>query len=309
MIAFVIFAPNLWWNVQHHFPFLELQANIRRSGRDVPLGFFSFFDQEIGTMNTWTAPVWLAGLWFFLFAEQGKRFRALGWAWVFTAGVIVTMSPRVYYLLPAFPLVLAAGSVLWEMWLEARRRRWVRVAYPALLIATGAISAPFATPVLPAETYIRYSRALHLSPPPSETLKLGPLPQNYANEFGWPEMVATVARVYNSLPPDVRGKTAIFVQDYAQAGAIDLFGPKYGLPWAISGHQSYFFWGPGDYTGESMIVMGDSQERLEQLFASVQKVASVYHPYSMPYEHLDVFYCRGLKRPLKELWPQLKHWD
>jgi hypothetical protein len=85
------------------------------------------------------------------------------------------------------------------------------------------------------------------------------LPQLYASEFGWPEMVATVASVYNNLPPDVRGKTAIFVQDYAQAGAIELFGPKYGLPWAISGHQSYFFWGPGDYTGESMIVMGDSR--------------------------------------------------
>ena len=104
VVAFMIFAPNLWWNVRHHFPFLELQANIRRSGRNVPLGFFSFFGQEIGSMNPLTAPLWLAGLWFFLFAEQGKRFRALGWAWVFTAGVIVTMSPRVYYLFPAFPL-------------------------------------------------------------------------------------------------------------------------------------------------------------------------------------------------------------
>jgi hypothetical protein len=219
------------------------------------------------------------------------------------------MSPRVYYLFPAFPLLFAAGSVLWEMWLEARQRRWVRVAYPALMIAVGAISAPLATPVLPVETYIRYTRALHLSPPPSETHKLGPLPQNYASEFGWPEMVATVARVYNSLPPDVRAKTAIFAPNYGVAGAIDLFGPKFGLPWAISGHQSYFLWGPRDYTGESMIVMDDSQERLEQLFVSVQKVASVYHPYSMPYEHFDVFYCRGLKQPLKELWPQLKHWD
>jgi len=126
--------------------------------------------------------------------------------------------------------------------------------------------------VLPVETYIHYTRALHLSPPASETHKLGPLPQNYASEFGWPEMVATVARVYNSLPPDVRAKTAIFVQNFGQAGAIDLFGPKYGLPRAISGHQSYFFWGPGGYTGESMIVMDDSQERLEQLFASVEKV-------------------------------------
>ena len=122
-------------------------------------------------------------------------------------------------------------------------------------------------------------------------------------------MAATVARVYNNLPAEVRPKTAIFGQNYGQAGAIDLFGPKYGLPPAISGHQTYFLWGPRGYTGESMIVMDDRQERLEQVFTSVQKVASVYHPYSMPYEHFDVFYCRGLKSPLKEVWPQVKNWD
>ena len=145
-----------------------------------------------------------------------------------------------YYLFPAFPLVFAAGSVLWEMWLEARQRRWMRVAYPALMIAAGAIAAPLATPVLPVETYIRYTRALHLSPPASETHKLGPLPQIYASEFGWPEMVATVAPVYNRLPPDVRAKTAIFAPNYGVAGAIDLFGPKFGLPWAISGPPKLF---------------------------------------------------------------------
>src|SRR5262249_62128265 len=162
------------------------------------------------------------------------------------------------------------GWFVWQVGLGARPRWGVRAAYRAVLCGVGATAAPVATPVLPVETYIRYTRALHLSPPASETHKLGPLPQHYASEFGWPEMVATVAGVYNSLPPDVRPKTAIFVQNYGQAGAIDLFGPKYGLPEAISGHQSYFFWGPRDYTGASMIFMDDSQERLEQLFVSVQ---------------------------------------
>jgi len=122
-------------------------------------------------------------------------------------------------------------------------------------------------------------------------------------------MTAVVAHAFNSLPPDVRAKTAIFGQNYGQAGAIDLFGPKYGLPPAISAHQTYFLWGPRGYTGESMIVMDDHQQRLERYFASVEKVGSVYHPYSMPYEHFDVFYCRGLKQNLQEVWPRLKNWD
>lgn len=308
-IAFLIFLPNLLWNVQHHFPFLELQANIRRSGRDVPLGPLAFFAQEILTLLPLNLPIWLAGLWFFFFSKPGKPFRGLGWAWVFTAAVIVTLNPRVYYLYAAFPVLFAGGSVMWEAWLHQPQHHRLKFVYPALMVAFGALFAPLAIPVLPPETYIRYTKVLHLQPPRIETHKLGPLPQIYADQFGWEEMVATVARIYNNLPPEVRPKTAIFGQNYGQAGAIDLFGPKYGLPPAISGHQSYFLWGPRGYTGESMIVMQGQQQDLERYYASVQKVASVYHPYSMPYEHFDVFYCRGLKRPLNEIWPQVKNWD
>lgn len=308
-IAFLIFLPNLLWNIQHHFPFLELQANIRRSGRDVPLGPLAFFGEEILTMQPLTLPLWLAGLWFYLFPASGKPFRALGWAWVFTAAVIVTLSPRIYYLYPAFPVLFAAGAVVWEVRLNRTRPLWPKLAWPALLVSTAAILAPLAIPVLTPETYIQYTTALDLDPPPIETHKLGPLPQIFADQFGWEEMAATVARVYNNLPPEVRPKTAIFGQNYGQAGAIDLFGPKYGLPPAISGHQSYFLWGPRGYTGENMIVMQGRQQDLERYYASVEKVASVYHPYSMPYEHFDVFYCRGLKRPLNEIWPLVKNWD
>ena len=101
----------------------------------------------------------------------------------------------------------------------------------------------------------------------------------------------------------------LWAQNYGQAGAIDFFGPKYGLPKAISGHQNYFFWGPRDFTGESVIVLQGRQEQLENRFASVTRVASVYHPYSMPNEHFDVFYCQGLKHPLDEIWPTLKNWN
>lgn len=229
-------------------------------------------------------------------------------AWIFVAAVIVTLSPRVYYLFPAFPLLFAAGAVIWETWLKRPQfSRW-KLAWIALTVVTSTMLAPLAIPVLPPEMYIRYTKALRLAPPAIETHRLGPLPQIFADQFGWEEMAATVARVYSNLPADVRSKTAIFGQNYGQAGAIDLFGPKYGLPPAISGHQSYYLWGPRGYTGESVIVMEGRQEELESRFASVQKVASVYHPYSMPYEHFDVFYCRGLKQPLNEIWPQVKNW-
>ena len=255
-------------------------------------------------MHPLTLPIWLAGLWFY-FSAAGKSFRALGWAWIFTAAVIVTLSPRVYYLFPAFPILFAAGGVFWEAqahWRtirvadrtrrerdRCRRHSRFRCCRPRPISAT--------------------RRRCISSQPAIETHKLGPLPQLFADRFGWEEMTAIVAGVYNNLPAEVRPKTAIFGQNYGEAAAIDMFGPKYGLPPAISGHQSYFLWGPRGYTGESVIVMHGDQKDLESKFAEVQKVASVYHPYSMPFEHFDVFYCRGLKKPLSEVWPAVKKWN
>lgn len=89
---------------------------------------------------------------------------------------------------------------------------------------------------------------------------------------------------------------------------MDLLGAKYGLPKAISAHKTYYLWGPRGYTGESMIVMAGRRDVLEKRFAAVEKVARVEHPYSTPYERFDVFYCRGLNQPLKDLWPELKSW-
>ena len=308
LLALLIFLPNLLWNIQNHFPFLELQANIRAAGRNVALSPLAFWGQEALALLPLSLPIWLGGIWFCFFTEKGKTCRVLGWACLITFAVIFTLNPRVYYIWPAIPILLAAGSVFWESVLIRPRLRWIRFAYPALMVLMGALLAPMMLPVLSPETYIRYAVALHLETPAIEKWKLGPLPQIYASQFGWEEMVATVAEVYKSLPPDVRPKTAIFAQNFGQAGAIDLFGTKYGLPKAISGHQNYFLWGPRDYTGESVIVMQGRQEELEQVYVSVEKRAHVFHPYSMPREQFDVFYCRGLKAPLQQMWPMVKNW-
>jgi 4-amino-4-deoxy-L-arabinose transferase-like glycosyltransferase len=305
-IAFLIFLPNLLWNLQHHFPFVELQRNIHRSGRDVTLGPLVFLGQEIFTMLPLTLPLW-AGL-----SNAGPspaRHRFLTYAFLFTALVIMLMSPRIYYLFPAFPVLFAAGGVALERWLARPRLAWIKPAYAGLLLAAGALVAPIAIPLLPPEQYTRYTQALHMEQPRIENHKSGALPQLLADQFGWDEMAAEVGRIYNALPPDVRTRTAIFGQNYGEAGAIDFFGPKYGLPGAISGHQNYFIWGPRGYTGESMIVMDDRPERLQQLFNRVEKAGRVDHPYSMPYRHFDVYYCTGLKMPMADLWPRIKAWD
>jgi hypothetical protein len=309
LAAAAIFLPNLIWIVQHHFPHFEMLANVKRNGRDVQLAPPRFMAQQLLLLNPLALPLWLGGLAWLLCDRDGRRYRVLGLAYLLVIAEMFLLDGRPYYPAPAYPMLLAAGGVALERWLAAPRWRAAKPAYAAALALSGAALAPLFAPLLPPETLIRYSRAIGLSQPRIENHRLGPLPQLMADRFGWREMAQEVARVYRSLPPADRARAAIFGQNFGQAGAIDLFGPALGLPPAISGHLSYYLWGPRGYTGEVLIVMDDDRETLERLFGSVQLAGRVDHPYSMPYQHFDVFVCRAPRQSLAALWPHVKKYD
>ena len=171
----------------------------------------------------------------------------------------------------------------------------------------GALIAPTLVPVLPPAAYFRYVEMTHLAQPQFEHRRTTSMPQLFADRFGWPEMTATVARVYNSLPPDVRAKTAIFGNDYGQSGAIDFYGPRYGLPKSIGGHLSNWYWGPRGYTGESVLVLGDDRETLEREFEIVRPMAEIGHPYAMAQEHFTLYLAQKPRGwTFQSVWPQLK---
>ncbi len=306
--ALLIYLPNLIWDVQHHFPHFEMLANIKADGRDVHLNPLAFLLQQAVLFNPLALPLWLGGLVWFLAGREGRRYRMLGIAWIVLMIEMFVLDGRPYYPAPAYPMLLAGGAVAIERWLTARRWGFVKPVYASLLAISGAVIAPVFVPLLPPETLIRYSQAIHLSQPRIETHRMGPLPQLMADRFGWPEMAAEVARIYHALPPEDQSRAAIFGQNYGQAGAIDHFGPALGLPKALSGHLTYFYWGPRGYTGDVMIVMDDDRETLEKLFDDVELAGHVKHPYSMPYQQFDVYVCRRPHRPLAEWWPGLKQW-
>ena len=156
---------------------------------------------------------------------------------------------------------------------------------------------------------IRYQTALGFQMPKTEVSFDSPLPQHFADRLGWPEMVQKAAEAYRRLSPDDKAKAAVYASNFGQAGAIDFFGPKYGLPKAICPHQNYFFWGPRQYTGEIMIILGSRREQWEGAFDSIEEAGTVNYPYTMSYERYTIYICRGLKMPLSELWPQLKFWN
>ncbi|MGI9107404.1 MAG: glycosyltransferase family 39 protein [Pyrinomonadaceae bacterium] len=308
-LAASIFLPNLIWEYRHDWATIELLANVGKTGKNVRLSPLEFVGQQILIMHPLTAPVWLAGLWFLLFDGAGRRYRPLGVAYLVVLSMLILLKGKNYYLQPVYPMLFAGGGVLFERLCGRRYFGWLKIAYPLLLLIGGALLAPLALPLLPVETFLQYERALGIEPPKTEVGHQGALPQHFGDQFGWPEMVAEVARIYHSLPPEERARAGIYANNYGEAGAIDFFGSRYGLPKAVSPHQSYFLWGPRGVTGEVLILLQSKRADAERLCSSVEEAAVLNHPYAMAEERYRIFICRDLKRPLAEIWPKLKHWN
>jgi hypothetical protein len=320
----LISLPNLLWQIRYHFPFLELIHNIRMTNRDVVRGPVAFIIDQGMIMNPILFPLWVGGLvWLFFGRDvQGHgprgdesmhvagRYRLLGWTYVVVLTAFIALKAKNYYVVPIYPVLLAAGAIGLERMAAGRRLgAWMRSAYVGLVIAIGALLAPLSVPVFSPENFIRYETVLGLKPPEIEHQQNGPLPQWFADEYGWQEMVEKVARAYNSLPPEERARTAIFSNSWGEAAAVDFYGPRYGLPQAISAHNSYWLWGPGKYDGSTVIVLRSDGSGDRKHFKSVEAVGHVEHPYARRDEFFDIYLCRGLTWNLRDAWPKLKHFD
>jgi hypothetical protein len=307
LAAFAIFLPNLVWLVRHNFPFLELMHNIRQTHRDVVRGPIPFVADQGLIMGPVAFPLWVGGVVWLFFSREGRRYRVLGWTYLALLVLFIVMKGKNYYLAPAYPMLLAAGAIGFER-ITSGRWKWAQPAYLLLIVTLGGLLVPLSVPVLSPDAFIRYQKTIGVEPSKAENQDTGPLPQHFADEFGWEDMARKVAAVYNSLPPADRERTMIFANNYGEAGAIDFFGPKYGLPKSVCNHQSYWLWGPRNYDGSIVIVLGSSGEGDREHFQSVEEVGKVEHPYSRRDEWFPILLCRGLTFNMQEEWPRMKKW-
>jgi Dolichyl-phosphate-mannose-protein mannosyltransferase len=312
-IALLIFLPNILWQVRHHFPTLEDLENVRKTGKNVVLSPPAFVGQQILLLHPLLLPFWLAGLFSLLFGRL-SRLRLLGLTYVVLLAIMIALKAKNYYLAPIYPMLFAAGAVAAEGWLErrawARGRLWPRVALAAYVVAAGALLAPALLPILSPDRLLAYQRAIGVAPPKTEVHHDGPLEQRLGDQFGWPELAADVAKIYNALPPEERAKTGIFASNYGEAGALNLFGPALGLPSPICAHQNHYFWGPPKNEPENLIWLQWGRQGVEDHRKSVEKAGEHFHPWGMAEENRPIYLCRGLKRPIADYWePDFKHWN
>jgi len=310
--ALLLFLPNLVWQATHGFPTLEDLQNVRESGKNVVLAPLAFVKQQVMMLHPWLAPLWIGGL-VSLLVGRLRRFRVLGLAYVVLLALFVATHAKDYYVAPAYPMLLAAGAVALEGWLDrlawTRRRAWPRLAAAGWLAVAGALVAPVVTPMLSPERQVDYRVALGIQDAKTEVAHDGPLPQIFGDQFGWPELVAEVARVYHALPPEERAKAAIFASNYGEAGALNLWGPGLGLPAPVCAHQNHFLWRPGEASSEVVIWLQWGRRHLEPMFESVEQAGEHRHPWGMAEENRPIFVCRGGRRTFAAAWDDLKHWN
>jgi hypothetical protein len=308
-IALAFLLPYILWNAARGFPTVEFWGNY--GSKVAPAGPLEFILQQIFIMHPFTLPVWLAGLVYF-FLPSGKSHRPLGWMYLVLLAVFMIQGAKFYFLAPYYPVLLAAGAYQAERLTARRFSGWARGSALAAVGLGGLILAPAAMPLLPVDWEIRYQQAIGgVVSVNSEASESGVLPQNLADQFGWRELAASFADVYNRLSEEDKAKACIFTSNYGEAGALEFFGREPGLPPVISGHNSYFQWGPGSCTGDVILYYGyDTERELRSLFQSVEWIGLTHCEYCMPYENnRSIYLCKGIKRPLGEIWQDVKHYD
>ena len=302
--ALAVGAPSLVGQIRLGFPVFSQMADLRASQLDriTPADFL------LGQL-LWGPAVMIAiaGLYGLLAGRALRPFRALGWSCVAALAILVLLQGKPYYAGPLYPTLFAGGAVLVERAADGLRGELLQVGTVAVLFAFSLLTFPLGVPILPPPAMAEYAHTLGVEAAvrtnTGETL---PLPQDYADMLGWEEQVATVARVYHTLPDDQRRDAVVVAGNYGEAGALDFYGPRYGLPEVVSPAGSYWFFGPGDRPGKVVITIGVPEDDLRRFFDSVATAATVTHAWAVPEERsLTVHVGTRPRTTLQRLWPEL----
>lgn len=302
LIAALLFLPYILWNAGHDWATLQFIDNAQRY-KIVPFTPAGFMLAQVMGMSPILSPLWIAGLIWLLASARGKRYCVLGIAYLVVLVLLMAQRAKPYYAFPAYAMLIAAGGCAVESALRRWRSPWPRGALLAAIGLGGAVSLPLEVPILPPEMFLRYQAALNTKQTAEERGAEAAMPQYFADRFGWENVADTVASVYAGLPEHERAHCAILASNYGEAGAINYYGRRLGLPRSLSTHNSHYFWGLAASAPEIIIYVGSSSESLSAYFDDVHVAAVIRSPYAMPYEtNLPVYVCRGLKMPWDQIW-------
>lgn len=314
VLALLLTAPNAWWQASHGWPFAQVvsgdfahrhafSTGLQLEYQNFSKNALAFVTEQLVYTNPISVPLWAAGLALFALGKRFSNLRFIAIAYAVLLVLAIWFEGKGYYIIGVYAALISGGAVAAEGVLKGRA---LRAGAVALFLAVSLPFVPLSLPVLPIESFIAYSKALHLTGQNGTPAHV--IQPVYAEEFGWNELAAHVASVYNGLPPAVRARTGIFADTYGDAGALGLFGPRYGLPPVISAQNTYYLWGTRGYDGQSLIVVGASQaDVVRHYFRKMTLVATYGHPYKWIVEGpAPIYLCSDPVEPLSQIWPHLK---
>lgn len=305
-IGLLIFVPNLIWQISLNWPVLRHMVELSETQlvHVEPLGFL--VSQFLMTMAT--APIWLAGLWWWGFAEKGKPWRMMAWGAVFTLLMLLVLSGKAYYALGIYPMLFAAGGVGIMEWIDRIQKPSLAYGVMAWTVLIGIPIYPYALPILPirqAETYFTYmADNWGLSGPLMwEDATQHTLTQDYADMQGWEEMVEKVGKAYQQLSGEEKSRCLIRAWGYYNAGAINRLGNAYGLPDAVCLEASFLFWAPEEIEADIFIyaARGFEVEEMKAYWNEIEQVGRVENFLAREYD-TGIYICRNPVGDWKADW-------
>ncbi|MBI5010565.1 MAG: glycosyltransferase family 39 protein [Bacteroidia bacterium] len=307
IIAFLIFLPNLIWQIYRGIPATGHLTELYETQlvhMDIPL----FLSEQLimpfaGSFFT------IAGVIFILGSGEMRKFRFLGYVSLFVILSLMLLRGKSYYTLGVFPFLIGVGAVAYEKWIH---KIWLRILFTVFLILITLPVIPLGIPAYRPEGLITYfdiqekKFGIDLGRR-FEDGSIHSLPQDYADMLGWEELTAVADSAYRM----VRDKDACFIygENYGQAGAITVIGKKYGLPEALSFSESFQYWLPERFDPDitSIIYINDEPgDDIKALFSKITRVGSITNPHAREYG-TAVYLCEDPTRSFNEVWAQRKN--
>jgi hypothetical protein len=312
MLFVVLLSPYLLWQAGNGWPTLKYWIGYGTL-RLQPASVRDYAVDIVYAMNPALLPVYAIGLWriFRRFGETNYGF--LGVMFLVTLVLLFLLRAKVWMLAELFMPLIAAGAVgVEEM---AAAGGWGKILKPfaaAVMVAGGILVAPASLPILPIESLPAYFERVSFfdNSTLQSDVSYSEYPINLGLRIGWEELVGKVAEVYNGLPPEDRKVAGIYANWYAPASAIDFFGPQYGLPHPVSGHLTYYLWGPGS-SWEVMLMLTNNLSpinttSLSLYFKECALKGRAFNEYTIPLNQLNIYVCRHPALPPEEIWQQLE---
>jgi tetratricopeptide (TPR) repeat protein len=309
LVALLGAIPYVLWQWSHGWYFLSYASTYAgRTTHSSPI--LEFLWNQLLPNNLATLPVWLIGLVMLLFRKQWAAYRFFGFCYLVLCVAIFFLGGQFYFMIPIYGVLIAAGAVGIERWLDkgaepGRGRVVSRVAIPAIYLLLTLPMLPYVVPVLPVGLLIKYVRPLGVTAGiKTEDTRLRELPQHMADRFGWEEMAQEVARVYHEARDTSAGTIGIAAGNWGEASALHVYRKKFGLPEPISTDGWFYFDAlqRNDFR-ERYVVIGNSPARLRSLFERVEQKAIFTNPYCRPNENNNAIYlCSRPKVNLRNYW-------